>query len=97
MNPKKPIKYKEFKWKEQLKQPVWFYALWLVAMSYVYAFHRAEEWGIVAMHIGLAGLFLYFFRPSSKLHSFTISEAFKRKTLATILVIVLTIGLCILP
>ena len=93
----KPIKYKEFKWKEQLKQPAWFYTLWLVVMSYVYAFHRAEEWGAVALHIGLAGLFLYFFRPGAKLHQFTVSETFKKKTLATVLVLVLTIAVCILP
>ena len=93
----KPIKYKEFKWKEQLKQPVWFYTLWLAAMSYIYAFYRAEEWGIVALHIGLAGLFLYFFRPSAKFHAFSVNDPFKKKTLATVLVILLTISICILP
>lgn len=92
-----PVVYKKFQWKEQLKQPAWFYAIWLVAMSLIYAFYRAEEWGIVALHIGFAALFLYFFRPDSKLHQFTVSDDFKKKSLSTILVIVLTISICILP
>ncbi|MBO5322681.1 MAG: hypothetical protein J6A88_01080 [Oscillospiraceae bacterium] len=96
MKPTKPV-YKKFNWKEQLMQPAWFYALWLVAMSIIYAFYRTEEWGALALLGGLAGLFLYFFRPSSKFHRFTLTDSFKKKTLATILVIVLTISICILP
>lgn len=97
MKSTKPIKYKEFQWKEQLKQPCWFYATWFIVMSLLYAFYRTEEWGIVAMHIGFAALFLYFFRPSSKLHTISVTDAVKKKTLATILVLVLTISICILP
>lgn len=97
MNVKKPITYKEFKWKQQLKQPVWFYTIWLVIMSYLHAFHRTEEWGVVAMHIGLAGLFLYFFRPQAQMHKLTVTGQSKGKTVSTILAIVLTIAICIMP
>ena len=84
-------------WYHQLKQPHWIFALLLSLTSLIYVFYRDTEWGVFLALVGLAAMLLLIVRPGAAMHRHTVDEAFPKKTLSTVLVLILTISLCVLP
>lgn len=75
----------------------WFYPLWslITAGAFVIALVTGDSfgWGCVC----LLALIVFCFRPSSALHRVTLEHSGMVKRLITLLVVVVTIAVCVLP